>query len=217
MKWYCVLRTFIEERNRILKGENNLARSKEFNEEEALDKAMEIFWRQGYEKTSIQDLVDQMGIHRRSLYDTFGDKHSLFVQTLERYESLIAAQIRKQITEEMTTVESIRKIFELAVYSDNTNPKGCLMVNTAVELSLLDNEVSQRIKSAFKQTETLIADLLIRGQARGEVARSFDISELARYIHNALIGVRVLVKMTANPKEFDSTIDLTLSILKNDQ
>ncbi|MGB9342835.1 TetR/AcrR family transcriptional regulator [Trichococcus sp.] len=194
-----------------------MARSKEFNEEEALDKAMEIFWRQGFEKTSIQDLVDQMGIHRRSLYDTFGDKHALFVQTLERYESLIAAQIRKQITEEMTTVESIRKIFELAISSDNANPKGCLMVNTAVELSLLDNEVSQRIKSAFKQTENLIADLLIRGQARGEVARSFDISELTRYIHNALIGVRVLVKMTANPKEFDSTIDLTLSILKNDQ
>ncbi|SFE59784.1 TetR/AcrR family transcriptional regulator [Trichococcus pasteurii] len=193
-----------------------MARSKEFNEEEALDKAMEIFWKQGYEKTSIQDLVDQMGIHRRSLYDTFGDKHSLFVQTLERYESLVAAQIRKQITEEMTTVESIRKIFELAVYSDSTYPKGCLMVNTAVELSLLDDEVSQRIKTAFKQTENLIADLLIRGQARGEVASSFDINELARYIHNALIGVRVLVKMTANPKEFDSTIDMTLSILKND-
>lgn len=193
-----------------------MARSKEFNEEETLDKAMEIFWKQGYEKTSIQDLVGQMGIHRRSLYDTFGDKHSLFVQTLERYESLIAAQIRKQITEEMTTVESIRKIFELAIYSDNASPKGCLMVNTAVELSLLDNEVSQRIQSAFKQTENLIADLLIRGQARGEVARSFDIGELARYIHNALIGVRVLVKMTANPKEFESTIDMTLSILKND-
>nr|WP_321291767.1 TetR/AcrR family transcriptional regulator [uncultured Trichococcus sp.] len=194
-----------------------MARSKEFNEEEALDKAMGIFWKQGYEKTSIQDLVDQMGIHRRSLYDTFGDKHSLFVQTLERYESLIAAQIKKQITEEMTTVESIRKIFELAVYSDNTNPKGCLMVNTAVELSLLDNEISQRIKSAFKQTENLIADLLIRGQARGEVASSFDISELARYIHNALIGVRVLVKTTSDPQELESTIDLTLSILKNDQ
>lgn len=191
-----------------------MARSKEFNEEEALDKAMEIFWRQGFEKTSIQDLVDQMGIHRRSLYDTFGDKHSLFVQTLERYESLVASQIWEQITEEMTTVEAIRKIFELAVYSDNTNPKGCLMVNTAVELSLLDNEVSQRIKSAFKQTENLITDLLIRGQARGEVARSFDIGELSRYIHNALIGVRVLVKITEDPKDFDSTIDMTLSILK---
>lgn len=158
-----------------------------------------------------------MGIHRRSLYDTFGDKHSLFVQTLERYESLIAAQIRNQITEEMTTVESIRKIFELAVYSDNASPKGCLIVNTAVELSLLDNEISQRIKSAFKQTENLIANLLIRGQARGEVASSFDSSELARYIHNALIGVRVLVKTTSDRQELESTIGLTLSILKNDQ
>lgn len=194
-----------------------MARSKEFDEEEALDKAMTVFWRQGFEKTSIQDLVDQMGIHRRSLYDTFGDKHALFVQTLERYESLIASQIRKQITDEMTTIESIRKIFELAIYSDSSYPKGCLMVNTAVELSLLDNEVSQRIKSAFKQTENLIADLLIRGQARGEVSSSFDSSELARYIHNALIGVRVLVKTTSDPQELESTIDLTLSILKNDQ
>lgn len=194
-----------------------MARSKEFDEEVALDKAMTVFWRQGFEKTSIQDLVDQMGIHRRSLYDTFGDKHALFVQTLERYESLIASQIRKQITDEMTTIESIRKIFELAIYSDSSYPKGCLMVNTAVELSLLDNEVSQRIKSAFKQTENLIADLLIRGQARGEVSSSFDSSELARYIHNALIGVRVFVKTTSDPQELESTIDLTLSILKNDQ
>lgn len=192
-----------------------MARSKEFNEVEALDKAMEVFWKQGYEKTSIQDLVDQMGIHRRSLYDTFGDKHALFVQTLERYESLIAAQIRKQITEDMTTVESIRKIFELAIYSDSTYPKGCLLVNTAVELSLLDDEVSQRIKAAFEQTEKFIADLLRKGQAKGEVARSFDIGQLSRYIHNALIGVRVSVKMTANQQELDATIDLTLSILKN--
>jgi TetR/AcrR family transcriptional repressor of nem operon len=193
-----------------------LARSKEFNEVEALDKAMEVFWKQGYEKTSIQDLVDQMGIHRRSLYDTFGDKHALFVQTLERYESLIASQFRKQITEDMTTVESIRKIFELAIYSDSTYPKGCLLVNTAVELSLLDDEVSQRIKAAFEQTEKFIADLLRKGQAKGEVARSFDIGQLSRYIHNALIGVRVSVKMTANQQELDATIDLTLSILNND-
>lgn len=193
-----------------------MARSKEFNEVEALDKAMEVFWKQGYEKTSIQDLVDQMGIHRRSLYDTFGDKHALFVQTLERYESLIASQFRKQITEDMTTVESIRKIFELAIYSDSTYPKGCLLVNTAVELSLLDDEVSQRIKAAFEQTEKFIADLLRKGQAKGEVARSFDIGQLSRYIHNALIGVRVSVKMTANQQELDATIDLTLSILNND-
>lgn len=192
-----------------------MARSKEFNEVEALDKAMEIFWKQGYEKTSIQDLVDQMGIHRRSLYDTFGDKHALFVQTLERYESLIASQFRKEITEDMTTVESIRKIFELAIYSDSTYPKGCLLVNTAVELSLLDDEVSHRIKASFEQTEKFIADLLLKGQAKGEVARSFDIGALSRYIHNALIGVRVSVKMTANQQELDATIDLTLSILKN--
>ena len=193
-----------------------MARSKEFNEEEALDKAMEIFWKQGYEKRRSRIWWIRWDSSPEFIRYVWRQTFS-FVQTLERYESLIAAQIRNQITEEMTTVESIRKIFELAVYSDNASPKGCLMVNTAVELSLLDNEISQRIKSAFKQTENLIADLLIRGQARGEVSSSYDSSELARYIHNALIGVRVLVKTTSDPQELESTIDLTLSILKNDQ
>jgi TetR/AcrR family transcriptional repressor of nem operon len=84
-----------------------------------------------------------MGIHRRSLYDTFGDKHSLFVQTLERYESLIACQMKGQMTDGMSTAKSIRKTFELAIYVDNAHVKWCLLVNTAVELALIDSEVSK--------------------------------------------------------------------------
>lgn len=64
-----------------------MARSKEFEVNEVLDKAIQLFWTQGYEKTSMQDLVEFMGIHRRSIYDTFGDKHALFMKALERYET----------------------------------------------------------------------------------------------------------------------------------
>ena len=66
-----------------------MARSKEFDEKQALRKAMELFWQQGYEKTSMQELVDYMGIHRRSIYDTFGDKRTLFLSALSYYEELI--------------------------------------------------------------------------------------------------------------------------------
>ncbi|WP_246772684.1 TetR/AcrR family transcriptional regulator [Paenibacillus polymyxa] len=64
-----------------------MSRSKEFDETEVLDKAMQLFWEQGYEKTSMTDLVKHMGIHRRSLYDTFGDKHTLFLMALDRYDN----------------------------------------------------------------------------------------------------------------------------------
>ena len=64
-----------------------MTRSKEFVESEVLLKAMHLFWEKGYEKSSLQDLVQHMGVHRRSMYDTFGDKHSLFMKTLELYEN----------------------------------------------------------------------------------------------------------------------------------
>lgn len=191
-----------------------LARSKEFNEGETLDKAMVLFWEKGYEKTSIQDLVDHMSIHRRSIYDTFGDKRSLFAKALGRYEEIIASGIREQVSKEKTTIEAIRKIFEFTIHTDSHYPKGCLLVNTAIELSLLDEEIAQQVKLAFKKTEDYIGEVLREGQIKGEVANTVNINELSRYLHNSLIGIRVLVKVTSDPKELDSTIDLTLSLLK---
>ncbi len=73
----------------LLPGGKVMGRSKEFEERVVLQKAMELFWKQGYEKTSLSDLVEHMGIHRRSLYDTFGDKHTLFLKAIDLFGEFI--------------------------------------------------------------------------------------------------------------------------------
>ncbi|MED4253501.1 TetR/AcrR family transcriptional regulator [Priestia megaterium] len=190
-----------------------MARNKEFDEKEALRRAMELFWQQGYEKTSMQDLVNYMGVHRRSIYDTFGDKHTLFIRALSHYVEVMDVRFKSNITPELTVKEEIRKLFEMVIYPTDKQPKGCLTVNTAVELSLLDQEVAEKVTETFIKTETLLFDLLKHGQEQGEIPEHYDIKGLSKFIHNSLVGIRVLAKTTNDKKELETIIDLTLSTL----
>ncbi|KRE06100.1 TetR/AcrR family transcriptional regulator [Priestia megaterium] len=190
-----------------------MARNKEFDEKEALRRAMELFWRQGYEKTSMQDLVNYMGVHRRSIYDTFGDKHTLFIRALSHYVEVMDVRFKSNITPELTVKQAIRKVFEMVIYPTDKQPKGCLTVNTAVELSLLDQEVAEKITETFIKTETLLFDLLKHGQEQGEIPEHYDIKGLSKFIHNSLVGIRVLAKTTNDKKELETIIDMNLSAL----
>jgi TetR/AcrR family transcriptional repressor of nem operon len=190
-----------------------MARNKEFDEKEALRRAMELFWRQGYEKTSMQDLVNYMGVHRRSIYDTFGDKHTLFIRALSHYVEEMDVRFKSNITPELTVKQAIRKVFEIVIHPTDKHPKGCLTVNTAVELSLLDQEVAEKITETFIKTETLLFDLLKHGQEQGEIPEHYDIKGLSKFIHNSLVGIRVLAKTTNDKKELETIIDMNLSAL----
>jgi TetR/AcrR family transcriptional repressor of nem operon len=191
-----------------------MARNKEFDEKEALRKAMELFWQQGYEKTSMNDLVDYMGVHRRSIYDTFGDKRTLFMSALTHYEEAIMMKMKKKLESELLVKQVIREVFEMAIYPNNNQPIGCFSVNAAVELSLLDQEVATKITEMFTKTETFFYELLKHGQEQGEISKHHDIKALSYYIHNALVGIRVLVKTTDDKQKLESIIDLTLSALE---
>ena len=125
---------------------------------------MELFWEQGYEKTSMQDLVDHMGIHRRSIYDTFGDKRSLFLSSLTYYEELITNEMEKIINGTLPIKQAIREVFELVLNAVEHYPKGCLAVNAAVELSLLDKEIARKATEMFNGTEKLFNNLIKQGQ-----------------------------------------------------
>ncbi|WP_249712669.1 TetR/AcrR family transcriptional regulator, partial [Bacillus cereus] len=87
-----------------------MARNKDFDEKKALRKAMDLFWEQGYEKTSMQDLVDHMGIHRRSIYDTLGDKHTLLMRALSQYVEIIEGRMKNEVKTELSVKQAIRKL-----------------------------------------------------------------------------------------------------------
>ncbi|WP_260288415.1 TetR/AcrR family transcriptional regulator [Peribacillus aracenensis] len=190
-----------------------MARSKEFDEKAVLRKAMELFWAQGYEKTSMQDLVDHMGIHRRSIYDTFGDKRSLFLASLNHYEELIVNEMESIISSTSSIKQTIRDVFLFVLNSIEQYPKGCLSVNAAIELSLLDKEIGRIVTKMFNRTEDMFNNLIKRGQTSGELSKEIDSDITSRFLHNNLVGIRVLIKTNYNKKELEGIITLALSVL----
>jgi TetR/AcrR family transcriptional repressor of nem operon len=190
-----------------------MARSKEFDIDTVLGKAMTIFWQQGYEKTSMQDLVSGMGIHKRSMYDTFGDKHTLYMKVMERYTEIISAKMEERVKGLPSAKGAIRLLFETTVHKEDTEPKGCLLVNTAVELSYHDSVAVAKVNQSFMNYERLLEQLVRHGQENGEISGKHLPTVLSFYLHNALVGLRVMVKTTSDQQKLDGIIDTTLAIL----
>lgn len=138
-----------------------MARTKEFDPEEALDRALDIFWRRGYEGTSLRDLLEGMDISRQSLYDTFGDKRSLFLKVLARYETL-AMEGMIQLLEGKGTLTAVRGFAEyfLAEIILDADRGSCLMASTAIEVGRADPEIQTVVKTYFGCVEAAIHAVL---------------------------------------------------------
>jgi TetR/AcrR family transcriptional regulator, transcriptional repressor for nem operon len=198
---------------RLLKGNDSMARNKEFDENEVLRKAMELFWIQGYEKTSMQDLVKYMGIHRRSLYDTFGDKHTLFIKALDYYNEIITTRIENEVSQQHSVKDAIKQLFNMIIVRDKQQLVGCLTVNTAVELSLHDEQAAEKVTESFSMTELLLNNLVQKGQTAGEISKHLDAKKTSEFLHNSLVGLRVMTKTTDDTEKLNNIIDMTLSVL----
>ncbi|MBC1428683.1 TetR/AcrR family transcriptional regulator [Listeria seeligeri] len=191
-----------------------MGRVKQFDEQIVLNKAMHIFWEKGYEKTSMQDLVDHMGIHRRSIYDTFGDKHELFLKSLDCYEFRLNQIIKQQVKQDMTIKEKLETLFLSVSSVNNESPKGCLIVNSAAELSLLDEPIKKKIQELFDKSEMYLYQLLVEAMIKGEISKNKNLQEQASYLHNAWVGIRVLAKTTNDQTKLHTIVKTTLSIIK---
>lgn len=192
-----------------------MARTKDFNEEEVLDKAIEIFWNKGYNGTSMQDLVEGLGISRSSMYDTYGDKHSLFVAALERYKNRAHKSMACLSENTPSAKEAIKKLLDLTtseILKDNQH-KGCFLVNAAVEVAAHDQEINKVICENDKAIEGFFYQAIKRGQENGEISTSHDAMALARFIINNITGLRVAAKSTTDKKIFTDILAVTMSVL----
>ncbi|MBY0115279.1 TetR/AcrR family transcriptional regulator [Paenibacillus xylanexedens] len=191
-----------------------MARSKEFEVNEVLDKAMKIFWEQGYEKTSMSDLVEHMGIHRRSIYDTFDDKHSLFLQAMDRYRGKVSTTLLAEIKASKTAVEALHKIFDVMISEAEETPSGCLIVNSAVELGARDQEVDNRSLESFNEAERMFEQIIQWGQREGEFSSDHDAKEMAEYLHNISVGIRAMARTSMDKEKLNRIIHVTMKLLE---
>jgi TetR/AcrR family transcriptional repressor of nem operon len=171
-----------------------MPRTKEFGTEEALDAAMQLFWRKGYAATSLRDLLDGMGIGYGSFYNAFGDKHALFLASLDRFRELRTSWIDGVL--ENSGLGGIEEVFRRTVDGlVGFEPRrGCLLANTAVELGPHDAEVAAKISRYVRHTEAVFERALIRAQEAGEIPADRDPQALARFLVNVLHGLRVLAR-----------------------
>ena len=193
-----------------------MARTKEFNEDQALDKAIEIFWHKGYNGTSAQDLVTHLGLSRSSLYDTFGDKQKLFAQSLRRYQKNAQNQIVELFDQSTNIKETLQDIFKQAVIEslEDRITKGCFMVNSSVELAMHDEEIAKIVKNNSQIMEEVFTKAVLKGQNEGHISKAIDAKVLARFIFNNYSGIRVLARTGERDKQvYDDIVKALFSIL----
>ena len=156
-----------------------MPRPKEFSPDEALAKAMEVFWAQGYEATTVQDLVDAMGINRFSLYDTFGDKRSLFLSALDRYGASIANESLSALEGAEDGMAAIRAFFlgQVERFSGEEGRRGCLMANCTAELAGRDDDAAERSRRALEGIQRAFRSALGRAQVAGDIGPDRDLDD----------------------------------------
>ena len=192
-----------------------MARPKEFDQQKVLQKAMEVFWSKGYESASMQDLVNHMGINRQSIYDTYGGKHALFLSALDQYQKENSERFYQILNGSGTPIENIRNLFATLIEhcTSDRDRKGCLLANSAVELSPHCPKTHKRVMDTFQEIEMGFYQTLEKARARGEIDDHKDLHALARFLLNAMQGLMVMAKVKPDKKILVDITETTLSAL----
>jgi AcrR family transcriptional regulator len=189
----------------------NLGRPRSFDTGKALDAAMEVFWRKGYEGASLSDLTRAMGINRPSLYAAFGDKEALFRRVLEHYEDGPAAYMRQALNQPRAraVVEGLMHGAAKLATSPN-NPPGCLSVQGALASGNGAESVRSHLVRRRHAGEKAVRQRLQRAQLEGDLPADVSPDDLARYVVTMVQGIAVQAAGGATRKELGRVIQTAL-------
>lgn len=192
-----------------------MARPKEFNQIDVLQKAMLQFWRKGYFQTSMQDLVDTMGINRASLYAAFTDKHQLYLTCLERYRQQDMDEILEIFNKNETAKAFFNILFDNVIVglTDDTDRKGCFLTNATLELLPDDVDVQNLVNLNLTFLHEIFEAVLLNSKKVGELNVNKDIKQTADFLINNMYGLRMVGKANPNLTVLNNIKNTALSIL----
>ena len=173
-----------------------MARPKEFDTDAALEKAMELFWLQGYQATTLPDLVERMGIGRQSLYDTFGDKRQLFLRALDRYSDVLITGVLGALEGPDAGLDAILRFLDTVVAYQTGKPvrTACLMVNSTMEMALSDPEVASRSAAYRRRMVNAFRHALTNAETAGDITPALPVDSLAQHLTATVFGMIVAAK-----------------------
>lgn len=193
-----------------------MPRAKEFDPDQVLDRATDIFWKKGYEATSIADLVEHMGINRFSLYSTFGDKHQLFLAACDRYEKWMTEGGLGALETSSEGLSAIRTYLVTLVdrFMAENGSRGCFMTNTTVELAPHDAKAAEKTGAYMHRLQAALYHALIRAHQNGEIQQGHRINDFARFLTSSCQGLAVLAKVSPKREILDAIVDVSMTSLR---
>ncbi len=192
-----------------------MPRPKEFNPDDAIEKAMQVFWHKGYEATSMEDLLSAMDLNRGSLYDTFGDKRQLFLKVMDRYCHGFVGEKFSMLDQPGPALPTLRRFIHGMIEGGLADPqrRGCLIANTIMELSPHEKEIAGTLRQILTMAEDAFFRVLARAKQQGELNGDKDPRTLARFFTTMMQGTIVMIKAGAPAEAVNQTVETAFSIL----
>ena len=178
-----------------------IGRPKEFEFDEALDAALEVFWSKGYESTSLQDLIESMDLSKSSFYQTFESKHKLLQRCIKRYQDVHMKRLSDSLEQSNSARSFIENAFNSLVEKtkEPCDRNGCLIVNCANEFAQKDSVIAKLIINATKMTTDIFLKAVKQAQKEGEIPIQKKPLPIARYLMSSMCGLQTMIKAGANP------------------
>jgi TetR/AcrR family transcriptional regulator, transcriptional repressor for nem operon len=191
-----------------------MARTKEFDPDEALKKAVEVFWRLGYELASLDTLTREMGISKQSLYDTFGDKRSLYFLAMTHYRDETNSRLRDLFARDKSVKKGFAELLlGMSRESKAEHERGCLLLNTNLSRPIDDVQVAEFLRDNQKTVESIFGNALKGARARGEIGREKNPIALAKFFVATIQGMRALGRLNHDRRELERIAAVALTSL----
>ncbi|MFE6337361.1 TetR/AcrR family transcriptional regulator [Streptomyces sp. NPDC057798] len=193
-----------------------MARPRQFDEQDALSAATELFWRRGYHATSVRDLGEELKLTPSSLYRTFTDKHTLFLRALDHYRATESTQAQRRLDASDRPVREVLREWMLWLVTcpaAGESGRGCFVVNTATELGTTDAQVQERTEAAFAVTRQVLHAVLAEGRERGELSTGLDIDAAVESLFTTVLGLRVRERAGHDLRRLTTAIDFAIRAL----
>ncbi len=190
-------------------------RPREFDPHEVVERAMNVFWSNGYHGTSLPDLLEATGLSRGSLYSAFGDKRGLFLLALDRYIEESLARFDEDLDARRSAIDGLRACLTgyVARTTGVAGRRGCLVVATAMELASHDLDVEKRLSHFFKAAETRLARAFTRARAESGLSDGIESANAARVLLSMVEGIRVIAKTGVDHAVWQQTVTTLLASL----
>ena len=194
----------------------NAGRPLQFNPDKALDAAMQLFWRKGYESTSLQNLIDEMKLSKSSFYLAFKSKHHLFQLCLQQYSEMLFNHLSSQMLQADSAMQFIESLF-YNVANETCGKdarRGCLLMNTASEFAQTDSEISKLVNKNLENLTKIFEQAVIEAIKENKNLSDKDSHKLALYLVSSMSGLKTMVKSGADKPTIKSIVGTILLPLR---